>query len=188
MEWRKEIDTCNEVIRSGGIVAYPTDTVWGIGCDATNAEAVKKIGEIKQRVDKSYLVLMTDEGMLQRYVKYVPEVAWDLIDAAEEPLTIIYPEGYNLAAGVCASDGTVGVRLTEDPFCQALIRKVRKPLISTSANLSGKPTPCYFDEIEPEVLNLLDYVVQYKREDRTPMKPSSIIKLGLTGQVQIIRS
>jgi L-threonylcarbamoyladenylate synthase len=188
MDWKQEIEDCNRIIREGGTLLYPTDTVWGLGCDATNKEAVAKIGGVKKRHEKSYVILMESDGMLQRYVRYVPEVAWDLIDASEDPITIVYPEGYNLADGVCAKDGSVAVRITRDPFCQALIRKIRKPLLSTSANVSGESTPRNFEDISQPILDGVDYVVQHRRNEPTQSKPSSIIRLGLTGQVEIIRS
>jgi L-threonylcarbamoyladenylate synthase len=187
MDWKREIDDCNNVLRNNGLIVYPTDTVWGIGCDATNREAVAKVSQLKNRVDKSFVILIDSDGMLQRYVRQVPEVAWDLIDNTEDPMTIVYPEGYNLADGICAKDGSVAVRITKDPFCQALIRKLRRPLLSTSANKSGQATPTNFEEIDPSLLQASDYVVRYKQKENGKNKPSSIIRLGLTGQVEILR-
>lgn len=177
-----------EVLRQGGVILYPTDTVWGIGCDATNPEAVKRIFEIKQREDaKSMLVLIENPNMLNSYIREVPEVAWQLIEVADKPLTIIYPGAKNLAANLIAQDGSVGIRVTAESFTEHLIQRFRRPIVSTSANLSGKPTPQNFDEIGDEIKSAVDYVVQYRQDERNRTSPSSIIKLGTGGEIQIIR-
>lgn len=177
-----------EVLRQGGIILYPTDTVWGIGCDATNVEAVKRIYEIKQREDaKSMLVLMENPNMLSSYVREVPEVAWQLIEVTDKPLTIIYPGAKNVAANLVAADGSLGIRVTTELFTEHLIQRFRRPIVSTSANLSGKPTPQNFDEIDEEIKSAVDYVVEYRQEERSKNTPSSIVKLGLGGEIQIIR-
>lgn len=175
-------------LREGGIIVYPTDTIWGIGCDATNAPAVQRLYEIKQREpEKSMLVLVDSPGMLEAHVAQVPEIAWELLDVNDKPMTIIYPKAKNLAENLPATDGSVGIRLTSDPFCQQLIRRLRKPLVSTSANFSGQPAPAFFSEISPEILEKANYVVRWRQDEQTRAKPSSIIKIGLKNEIQIIR-
>ncbi len=177
-----------EVLRAGGVILYPTDTVWGIGCDATNAAAVKRIYEIKQREDtKSMLILMENENLLNSYVTEVPEVAWDLIEVSESPLTIIYPAAKNLAANLLATDRSIGIRITREAFTQQLIQRFRRPIVSTSANISGEKSPRNFAEISSMIKDKMDYVVNYRRDDLSESVPSSIIKLGVGGQIEIIR-
>ncbi|MEI7524115.1 MAG: L-threonylcarbamoyladenylate synthase [Mariniphaga sp.] len=177
-----------EVLRSGGIILYPTDTIWGIGCDATNPEAVSRIYEIKQRVDaKSMLILMENPNLLNSYISEVPEIAWDLIEVADTPLTIIYPGAKNLATNLFAADGSIGIRITSEPFTQQLIQRFRKPVVSTSANISGQKSPQNFSEISGEILRLMDYVVEYRQDDQSRSNPSGIIKLGVGGQIEVIR-
>jgi L-threonylcarbamoyladenylate synthase len=177
-----------EVLRSGGVILYPTDTIWGIGCDATNAAAVKRIYEIKQRQDsKSMLVLMENPNLLNSYITEVPEIAWDLIDVAESPLTIIYPGAKNLATNLLATDGSVGIRITNEAFTQQLIQRFRKPVVSTSANISGQKSPQNFAEISNEIKRSVDYVVTFRQDDFSKSTPSGIIKLGVGGQIEIIR-
>jgi len=183
-----DIKKAVEVLRQGGVILYPTDTVWGIGCDATNPESVKRIYAIKQREDaKSMLVLIENPNMLNSYVREVPEVAWQLIEVTDKPLTIIYPGAKNLASNLLAPDGSVGIRVTTESFTEQLIQRFRRPIVSTSANLSGKPSPQNFDEIKEEIKSVVDYVVQYRQDDTTRHSPSSIVKLGLDGEIQIIR-
>lgn len=177
-----------EVLRSGGIILYPTDTIWGIGCDATNVTAVKRIYEIKQRQDtKSMLVLMENPNLLNSYIGEVPEIAWELIEVADTPLTIIYPGAKNLASNLLADDGSIGIRITNEPFTQQLIQRFRKPIVSTSANISGQKTPHNFAEITDDIKKSVDYIVEYRQDDLTKSKPSGIIKLGVGGQIEIIR-
>ncbi len=177
-----------EVLHQGGVILYPTDTVWGLGCDATNAEAVKKIFAIKQRDDaKSMLVLIENPNMLNSYVRDVPEVAWQLIEVTDKPLTIIYPDAKNLAYNLIAPDGSVGIRVTSETFTEHLIQRFRRPVVSTSANLTGKPTPQNFKEIGEEIKSAVDYIVEYRQEEINRTSPSSIIKLGTGGEIQIIR-
>jgi L-threonylcarbamoyladenylate synthase len=177
-----------EVLRSGGIILYPTDTIWGIGCDATNVQAVKWVYEIKRREDvKSMLVLIENPNQLNSYVVEVPAIAWDLINVTDKPLTIIYPNAKNLAANLIASDGSIGIRITNEAFSQQLIQRFRKPVVSTSANISGDKTPLNFQDIKEEIKNAVDYIVQYRQDDLTKSHPSGIIKLGLGGQIEIIR-
>ncbi len=177
-----------EVLKAGGIILYPTDTIWGIGCDATNKEAVKRIYEIKKREDsKSMLVLMENPALLDRYVDEVPEVAWDLVEITTTPLTVIYPGAKNIAPNLVAEDGSVGIRFTKEKFSSQLIQRFRRPIVSTSANISGEKSPAFFDEISDEIRESVDYIVEYRQDDRTSSKPSSIIKLGPGGQIDIIR-
>ncbi len=184
----EDINKCLKTLGEGGIIIYPTDTVWGIGCDATRAEAVERIIRLKgRRSDKSLIVLVDSEGMLQRYVKEVPYIAWDLLDQVETPLTIIYPGGINLAPGVLANDGSVGIRIVRDDFCMELIRRFNKPIVSTSANFSGEPSPKSFGMITTDLLVSADYVVNWQSKTSTPSRPSSIIKLSLNGEIELIR-
>ncbi|MCX6238107.1 MAG: L-threonylcarbamoyladenylate synthase [Bacteroidia bacterium] len=177
-----------EVLRSGGIILYPTDTIWGVGCDATNPVAVRRIYEIKQRQDtKSMLVLMENPNLLNSYIAEVPEIAWELIEVADSPLTIIYPGAKNLAANLLAPDGSVGIRITTEAFTQQLIQRFRKPLVSTSANISGQKSPLNFVEINDEIKKSVDYIVKFRQDDLTRSNPSGIIKLGVGGQIEIIR-
>lgn len=177
-----------EVLRAGGIILYPTDTIWGIGCDATNVAAVKRIYEIKQRQDtKSMLVLMENPNLLNSYLVEVPEIAWDLIEVAESPLTIIYPGAKNLASNLIAADGTIGIRITNEAFTQQLIQRFRKPVVSTSANMSGEKSPRNFSEISDDIKQSVDYIVSFRQDDLSRSNPSGIIKLGVGGQIEIIR-
>jgi len=177
-----------EVLRSGGIILYPTDTIWGIGCDATNAAAVKRIYEIKQRQDtKSMLVLMENPNLLNSYISEVPEIAWELIEVADTPLTIIYPGAKNLAANLLANDGSIGIRITNEAFTQQLIQRFRKPVVSTSANISGQKSPQNFAEISEDIKKAVDFTVKFRQDDLSKSTPSGIIKLGVGGQVEVIR-
>ncbi len=183
-----DIKNALEVLRRGGIILYPTDTIWGIGCDATNPEAVKRIYEIKQRTDnKAMLVLLENPNRLNSYVDMVPDVAWDLIEANYKPMTIIYPKAKNLAPNLVGKDQTIGIRITEEAFTSQLIQRFRKPIVSTSANISGEPSPANFDEISKAIIDAVDYVVDYRQEDITPATASSIIKLGTGGEIKILR-
>jgi len=183
-----DITKALEILKNGGVILYPTDTIWGIGCDATNPEAVKRIFEIKKREDsKSMLVLMENPALLDRYIDEVPDVAWDLVELATTPLTVIYPGAKNLAPNLIASDGSIGIRFTKEKFTTQLLQRLRRPLVSTSANISGEKAPAFFDEISSEIKNAVDYIVEYRQDDQTAARPSSIIKLGAGGQIDIIR-
>ena len=172
----------------GGVILYPTDTIWGIGCDATNEDAVRRVYEIKQRQDsKAMLVLVDSSVKVDFYVRDVPEVAWDLIDLADKPLTIIYSGARNLAANLLAEDGSVGIRVTNEDFSKRLCQQFRKAIVSTSANISGQPSPKNFSEISEEVKSAVDYIVGYRQEEMSNPKPSSIIKLDKGGVIKIIR-
>lgn len=175
-------------MREGGVILYPTDTIWGIGCDATNEDAVRRVYEIKQRQDsKAMLVLVDSSVKVDSYVRDVPEVAWDLIDLADKPLTIIYSGARNLAANLLAEDGSVGIRVTNEDFSKRLCQQFRKAIVSTSANISGQPSPKNFSEISEEVKSAVDYIVGYRQEEMSNPKPSSIIKLDKGGVIKIIR-
>ncbi|HDR50345.1 MAG TPA: threonylcarbamoyl-AMP synthase [Mariniphaga anaerophila] len=183
-----DIKKAVEVLKSGGVILYPTDTIWGIGCDATNPEAVARIYQIKQREDsKSMLVLMENPALLERYVNDVPEIAWDLVEISTTPLTVIYPGAKNLAYNLIAEDGSIGIRFTKEEFTQKLLQRFRRPIVSTSANLSGQKSPAFFDEISEEIKSQVDYIVEYRQNDVTPAQPSSIIKLWPGGRIDIIR-
>jgi L-threonylcarbamoyladenylate synthase len=184
----EEIIKALEVLRSGGIILYPTDTVWGLGCDATDENAVKRIFEIKKRADaKAMLVLIDNPGKLQSYVDEVPDIAWDLIEMAEKPLTIIYPQARNLASNLVAEDKSIGIRITKEEFSRKLCAQFRKPIVSTSANVSGEPTPSNFSQISNEIKAAVDYVVDFRQNDVSQPKPSSIIKLGKGNLFKLIR-
>lgn len=184
----EEIKKACQVMREGGVILYPTDTIWGIGCDATNEEAVRRVYEIKRRADsKAMLVLVDSAVKVDFYVQDVPEVAWDLIELADKPLTIIYSGARNLAPNLLAEDGSVGIRVTGEEFSKRLCQQFRKAIVSTSANVSGQPSPQNFSEISDEIKAAVDYIVDYRREETTQAKPSSIIKLDKGGIIKIIR-
>ena len=201
---KSDLEEAVRVLRAGGVIVYPTDTVWGIGCDATNEEAVRRVYALKRRADsKSMLVLLDAPGKLQGYVEEVPEMAWELLECTAplqlplqggrentesiRPLTIIYPRGKNLAKSLLAEDGSVGIRITREPFSKALCERLRRPIVSTSANISGEPAAKTFRQISEEVLEQADYVCLYRRDDEEEKAPSSIIKVGLHNEIEIIR-
>ena len=184
---KEEVCKACEILKNGGIILYPTDTIWGIGCDATNESAVKRVYELKHREDsKAMLVLLDDVGKLASYVE-VPDVAYELLEVSDKPMTIIYPNAKNLAKNLVAQDRTIGIRITSEAFTKALIYRFRKPIVSTSANISGEPSPRCFTEISDVVKAAVDYVVDFRQEETTNPAPSSIIKLGAGGEIQIIR-
>jgi L-threonylcarbamoyladenylate synthase len=183
----EEVHKVFEIIKEGGIILYPTDTVWGIGCDATNPEAVAKIYKLKQRAEtQSMIVLMNGEKMMYNVFKNIPEVAWQILDLSEKPTTLILDEPRNVASNIIASDNSLAIRLVKQPFCFKLLERMKKPLVSTSANISGQPTPLAFKDINPEIIKGVDYVVDLYR-DKVGGKPSTIIKLTNDSQVKIIR-
>jgi L-threonylcarbamoyladenylate synthase len=183
-----EIKKALEVLRSGGVILYPTDTIWGIGCDATNPEAVKKVYEIKERQDsKSMLILVDEASRILSYINTMPDIAWDLIELSVEPLTIIYPGAKNLAKNLVSDDNSIGIRVTGELFTKKLVQRLKKPIVSTSANISGKKNPANFSQIDETIKSRVDYIVNYRQDDFTEFKPSSIIQLGVNGQVKIIR-
>ncbi len=184
----EDIRQAIEVLRNGGVILYPTDTIWGIGCDATNQEAVKRIYEIKKRADsKAMLVLVDSSAKVDFYVREVPQVAWDLIELTTKPLTIIYEGARNLAPNLLADDGSIGIRVTDEAFSKQLCFRFKKAIVSTSANISGQPSPANFSEVSREIKDAVDYVVTYRQEDMDRPKPSGIIKLGAGGEVKVIR-
>ena len=187
MDINTEVNKAYEVIKEGGIILYPTDTVWGIGCDATNEEAVAKIYALKKREEsKSMICLMNSERMVYTVFKDVPEVAWEILDLSENPTTLILDKPKNVAKNLIADDETLAIRLVKEQFCFKLMERMKKPLVSTSANISGMSTPKSFKEIDPEIIKGVDYVVNL-HHDKICKNPSTIIKLGLDSQVKIIR-
>ncbi|MBP5772238.1 MAG: threonylcarbamoyl-AMP synthase [Bacteroidaceae bacterium] len=183
-----DIRAAIDVMKRGGTILYPTDTIWGIGCDATNPEAVRKVFEIKQREDSKALICLVDSpGRLQRYVRNVPDVAWDIIDLATKPTTIILNGAAGLAPNLLAEDGSVGLRVTAEVFSQQLCYRFQKAIVSTSANISGQPAPQTFADISDEIKNAVDYVCLSRQRDTSRHEPSSIIKFTPSGEVTIIR-
>lgn len=186
--WREDIRQAVEVMQRGGVILYPTDTIWGIGCDATNAEAVRRVYEIKQREDAKALITLVDsEVKIESYVSEVPDVAWQLIECAERPLTIVYDGARGLADNLVADDGSIAIRLTREDFSRQLCFRMRRPIVSTSANRSGAPAPRCFAEISPELLSAVDYVCLSRRDEPPTGRASSIIKLGSGGLIKVIR-
>ena len=184
----QEIQNALNILRAGGTILYPSDTLWGIGCDAVNKNAVEKVFQIKQRIEsKGLIVLVSDEGMLNRFVKNIPAIAWDLLEAADTPFTIIYDEPRGIANNILAEDGSVGIRIVKDEFCKKLIYKFGKPIVSTSANISGAKAPKKYDDISNEIKNQVDYIVNWRQNEFNNAYPSSIIKLKSNGEFQIIR-
>lgn len=184
----EDLKAAVDILKRGGIILYPTDTIWGIGCDARNSEAVKKIFELKKRADsKSMLVLVNNEVGVERLVPEVPDVAWELIDAAVNPLTIIYDDARGVAGELLAEDGSLGIRITRELFSNELCKRLGAPLVSTSANISGEKSPAVFSEISDEIKNGVDYIVRYRQGDSSQASPSNIIKLRKDGEVKIIR-
>ena len=188
MKTEDDIRNAVEAMRKGGVILYPTDTVWGIGCDATNAEAVARVYEIKKRADSKALICLVDsDARLQRYVKKVPNVAWELLDCADKPTTVILDGAVNLAPNLIAEDGSIALRITQEAFSKELCYRFQKAIVSTSANISGEPTAQNYCDISQEIIDAVDYVCWTRRQEHKPHKPSSIIKLGLGGEVEIIR-
>jgi L-threonylcarbamoyladenylate synthase len=188
MSYDDDIKQTLQVLRNGGVILYPTDTVWGLGCDAANAAAVEKIYAIKRRAAEQSLVVLVDKDLLlNKYVKEVPAVAWELIELTETPLTIVYDDARGLAANVIAQDGSVAIRVTRDEFCKKLLHQFGKAIVSTSANFSGAPTPANFSEIDPELAAQTDYVVKWKQNDNSKNKASAIIRIGRDSSVKVIR-
>jgi L-threonylcarbamoyladenylate synthase len=184
----KEAKHCAEVLRNGGVILYPTDTIWGLGCDATNSIAVKRIFKIKQRDEsKSLIVLIESASQLSRYVKEVPEMAWPLIENSQRPLTMVYPGAINLSPAVIASDGSVAIRIPKHEFCNRLLHLFGKPIVSTSANISNEPSPACFDEISEAVKSQADYIVTLPAEMKRKGKPSVIIKMETDGTFRFLR-
>ena len=188
MKQEEDIRNAVEVLRRGGVILYPTDTVWGIGCDATNAEAVARVYQIKQRDDfKALICLVDSDARLQRYVRDVPNVAWDIMDLATKPTTVILDNAVNLAPNLVAEDGSIAMRITKEAFSHELCFRFQKPIVSTSANISGEEAAQNYCDIKQELIDTVDYVCWTRRQEHKPHTPSSIIKLGQNGEVSIIR-
>ena len=188
MTQQQDIAQAVKILRDGGVILYPTDTVWGIGCDATNADAVAKVYAIKRRDDTKAMICLVDSDIrLQRYVRNVPEVAWDVMELATKPTTVILDDAVNLASNLIAEDGSIAMRITREPFSKELCYRFQKPLVSTSANISGEPAAQNYRDIAPELLEAVDYVCFSRRQEHKPHTPSSIVKLTRDGVVTIIR-
>ena len=176
------------IMERGGVILYPTDTIWGIGCDATNSDAVRRVYEIKRRSDNKALIVLADSmAKVEFYVDEIPDIAWDLVELSSKPLTIIYSGARNLASELLGEDGSVGIRVTQEPFSQALCRRFRKPIVSTSANVSGDKSPRNFAEISDEIKQAVDYIVEARQDEAGEAQPSSIIKVGKGGLIKVIR-
>jgi len=185
---KDEVAKALNVLQQGGIILYPTDTIWGIGCDATNTEAIKKIFALKQRDEaKSMIILLDNDNKLQSYVNEVPEIAYQLMEYAENPLTLVMPGAKNVSPALIAEDGSIAIRVSGHAFCQQLVQRLRKPLVSTSANISGQASPKNFGDISPEIINGVDYVVDLEQHDLTAKKPSTIMRLQPDGAFEFIR-
>lgn len=188
MNTKEDISNAVKVLKEGGVILYPTDTVWGIGCDATNEEAVAKVYEIKRRNDSKAMICLVDSDVrLQRYVRNVPEVAWNVMELANKPTTVIFEHGVNLAENLMAEDGSVAMRITSEPFSKELCYRFQKPIVSTSANISGEEAAQNYCDISEELLNAVDYVCFSRRQEHKPHTPSSIISIKADGEVSIIR-
>ena len=187
-KFKQAIDEALKVLNRGGVILYPTDTVWGLGCDATNSEAVKRIFEIKRRSDsKAMLSLVDAVGRVDYYFSRVPEIAWDLWEVADKPLTLILPRARNVAPELIADDGTMGIRITSEPVSHTICARLKRPLVSTSANISGQPTARCFADISDEIKQAVDYIVPLRQDETANPAPSGIIKVGDGGEVQVIR-
>lgn len=177
-----------DVLKKGGIILYPTDTIWGIGCDARNSEAVKRIYQLKKRADsKSMLVLVNNEVSLEKLTESIPDIAWELLEVAVNPLTIIYDNVHKVAPELLAQDGSLGIRITKEQFSRELCRRLGAPIVSTSANISGEKSPRYFNQISDEIKNGVDYIVGFRQDDTSHHNASNIIKLSKNGEIKIIR-
>lgn len=184
---QQEVHNAYEVIKKGGIILYPTDTVWGIGCDANNPDAVKKVFQLKQRAETKSMIVLANDRIMHFVFNNIPEVAWDLIEYSDKPITLILDNPRNVAKEIVSPDNSLGIRLIKDPFCYRLIERMKSALVSTSANISGQPTPRNFSEIDPEIIKGVDYVVKLKQNETKFAKPSTIIKLKENAEVSIIR-
>lgn len=188
MQFRQAVGEAVKILNQGGVILYPTDTVWGLGCDATNSEAVRRIFEIKQRADSKAMLTLTDaEGRVEQYFDDIPEVAWQLWEVTDKPLTLILPRAHGVAPELIAEDGTMGIRITAEAVSQGICQRLRKPLVSTSANISGQPTPRCFAEISDAIKQAVDYIVPLRQDEHENPSPSGIIKLGDAGLITVIR-
>ena len=185
----QEIQRCVSVLKRGGTILYPTDTIWGIGCDATNFKAVENVYKLKHRIEsKSLIVLLNDETKLSEYVEKVPDISFDLINSLNKPTTIIYSKAKNLPSNVIAQDGSIAIRVTKDQFCSDLINLFGKPIVSTSANISGDPSPVIYRDVPDDILNGVDYIVNLYHSRINSSKPSTIIRLFENGEFIIVRN
>ncbi len=185
---REDVNKALDTLKNGGLILYPTDTIWGIGCDATNKEAVEKVFALKGRdKSKSLIVLLHNDNQLASYVNEIPEVAYELIEYTEKPLTIVYSKAKNLAENALAEDGSIGIRIVRHPFCEQLLQRFRKPIISTSANISGASSPTCFDDISEEIISGVDYVVRYGQRDKGDGKSSTVMKIDPSGKFEFLR-
>lgn len=187
-DYQDDIEQCLRVLRSGGLILYPTDTIWGIGCDATNPQAVDRIYRLKQREEsKSMIVLLADQRDLLKYVAALDLQVFDYLDSLSRPTTVIYDGAVQLADNLVHADGSIGIRIVQDAFCRDLVLRLKKPLVSTSANISGMPAPRFYEEIAAEIRDGVDYIVHYRRDDREPKQPSSVVKWQSGGNITVIR-
>lgn len=185
---REDLNKALETLKNGGLILYPTDTIWGIGCDATNPEAVEKVFALKGREqDKSLIVLLHNDNQLASYVNDIPEVAYELIEYTEKPLTIVYSNAKNLALNVVAPDGSIGIRIVRHPFCEQLLQRFRKPIVSTSANISGEVSPSCFEDISEHIKTRVDYIVEYGQHEKGDGKSSTVVKLDPSGKFDFLR-
>lgn len=185
---KEDLENAVRVLEQGGVILYPTDTIWGLGCDATNPGAVERIYKIKKRNDSlAMLVLLDSENRLSSYIHEIPEIAWDLIEVSDKPLTLIYPGAKNLAPNLLPPDGSIGIRITREVFSRDMIRRFGKAVVSTSANLSGSPSPACFRDIDEGIRKQVDYVVKFRQDDIGKKTASSILKIGVSGEIEIIR-
>lgn len=189
IDFNSEVEAALNVLRIGGVILYPTDTIWGLGCDATNEKAVEKIYQVKQRSDsKSLIILVADERDILQYVAAPDLAVFDFIEKQIKPTTIIFENAINLADNLIAGDGSIAIRIVRDEFCRHLIKRLRKPIVSTSANISGQAAPICFDDISDEIKNAVDHIVQWRREDKTEAQPSQIVKWKGDGNYVIVRA
>jgi len=187
-DFERDIKPALAALRAGGLILYPTDTIWGIGCDATNPAAVKKVYDLKQREEtKSLIVLMADEREILKYTSGPDLRVFDYLAALQKPTTVIYEGAVGLAPNLIAGDGTIAIRLVQEPFCRHLIKRLRKPLVSTSANISGAPSPAFFRQVDPRIKTGVDYIVDYRQDDEEPKQPSAIVKWNHDGSATVIR-
>jgi L-threonylcarbamoyladenylate synthase len=188
LDFENDISAAITVLRSGGLILYPTDTIWGIGCDATVPEAVSKVYALKQRAEtKSLIVLMTDPRDILKYTSQPDPHIFDFLKTVRKPTTVIYEGAIGVAPNLIGADGTIGIRIVNELFCRHLIKRFRRPIVSTSANMSGEPSPALYREIDPRILSGVDYIVHYRRDDETPKQPSAIVKWNVDGPPTIIR-
>lgn len=188
MTLKDDIEAAVACMRQGGVILYPTDTVWGIGCDATRTDAVQRIFEIKRRAEsKALIALVNSRDMLERYVESLPDVAWELMSLSERPITAVLDGACGLSAAMTGADGTVGIRLTAEAYSSGLCRRLRRPVVSTSANISGQPSPAIFSEISRDIIDAVDYVASYRRDDTSRSRPSAVVRIASDLTVKILR-